>query len=764
MTGDSTPAASVLGLCWDTQSDRLAISIPDSPCPSTKSELLSAIAKPFDPLGLLTPWLIGGKILFQQTWKDMPDAKWDDLLDETIRAEVETWWKNATDLTVSFARPMSSGSNSSSGDFHVFCDASEKAYCAAIYLVHNGEARLVMAKGRLAPLNPNLTIPRLELMAAVCGARLMSFIQESLGLKEPSVTFWTDSTDVLFWIRNRKQRKIFVHNRVTTILQLTYPGRWNHVKGTENPADLGTRGISIVALKQSTTWWTGPLFLRKASTPSIQQVTAEELSSEAQREEKLEIPSRGMIPAKVTLKAQQENARLFDITGCSSLKMVVNKTAWIARFIFNSRSAPSDRRKGPLSSEERCKALRYWIKEAQTRAYETELKALKKKRSLPQDSPLLKLRPTLDKDELLCAVPRTNEQPLPILSEFAHITFLIIDEAHSQCFHQGTRSTLALLSAEYLIRRRSVHRAVSSCRRCRRYRGMKYRSADGGLPSFRVEPSRAFAKVGLNFFGPLMTSAGTKVWVLLITCATSRAVHQELVKSLHTDDVKLALRRFFAIRGTPSLIYSDNAKSFHALLHHIPRSVTWRFIPEAAPWWGGFWERMVGITKKSLRITLHLCSLTHDELAATLYELAFHLNMRPLTTVDAELLTPAHLLFGVTSIRGVISPPHVYCDHVTRAWRHQRRVSEHLVRRWTSEYVSTLRCWSVSPRGRPRRIPKIGDVVLVQGEGPRDRWPLARITALIPGSGDQSRAARIQMRGSETRRPLSKLFHLEAAL
>ena len=248
----------------------------------------------------------------------------------------------------------------------------------------------------------------------------------------------------------------------------------------------------------------------------------------------------------------------------------------------------------------------------------------------------------------------------------------------------------------------------------------------------------------------------------MITCATSRAVHLELVKSQHLDDVKLALRRFFAIRGIPSLVFSDNAKTFHALLPHLPRTVTWRFIPEAAPWWGGFWERMVGITKKCLRITLHLCNLSYDELAATLYELAFHLNMRPLTTVDEEMLTPAHLLFGVTTIR-VLSPSNIFCDQITRAWRHQRRVSEHLIRRWTKEYVASLRSWSVSPRGRPTHTPDVGDVVLVCNEGPRGRWPLARVIGLISGSDCQPRAAHIEMRGKKTRRPLNRLYRLEAA-
>ena len=205
------------------------------------------------------------------------------------------------------------------------------------------------------------------------------------------------------------------------------------------------------------------------------------------------------------------------------------------------------------------------------------------------------------------------------------------------------------------------------------------------------------------------------------------------------------------------------SKTVHALLSHIPRTVTWRFIPEAAPWWGGFWERMVGITKKCLKITLHQCHLSFDELAVTLYELAFHLNLRPLTVSDNEPLTPAHLLFGVSSILGIVSRSGVDEDRVDRAWRHRRRVGDNLLRRWTREYVTTLRSWTVSPRGRPTRLPAVGDVVLVHGEGPRSRWSLPRVQSLIVGHDGHPRAASILMRGKITRRPLNRLFHLEAA-
>ena len=236
------------------------------------------------------------------------------------------------------------------------------------------------------------------------------------------------------------------------------------------------------------------------------------------------------------------------------------------RFIFNTRHRKEDRRSGALTPEERREALHFWIREAQEKAFPTELDCVRQGSLLPNRSKLLKLRPQLNEEGLLCAVPRTMEPPLPILPEFAHITTLLIDEAHRRCFHQNARVTLALISGEYLVRRRSVNRVVHTCMRCRRYRGQRYQSRDGGLPSFRTQPCRPFARVGLDFFGPLFVEEGTKVWVLLFTCATSKAIHLELVRTQNKEDVKRALRRFFALRSTPELILCDNAKTFHAFI------------------------------------------------------------------------------------------------------------------------------------------------------------------------------------------------------
>ena len=113
---------------------------------------------------------------------------------------------------------------------------------------------MLTAKGRLAPLNPNLNIPRLELMAALTGARLMDFVCSSLGLLSPRVTCWTDSVDVLCWIKSDKLFRVFVHNRVTEIKELTDLSSWRFVRGLENPADLGTRAITLSQLAASEKW------------------------------------------------------------------------------------------------------------------------------------------------------------------------------------------------------------------------------------------------------------------------------------------------------------------------------------------------------------------------------------------------------------------------------------------------------------------------------------------------------------------------------
>ena len=138
MTGDvSAGDAKVLGVSWDSETDHLSITVPEMSCPCTRLELLSAVAKPFDPLGLLTPWLVKGKALFQRSWSEV--QTWDEQLPAALQEEAAVWLRDSAGETISFPRAAMSGEILPTADFHVFCDASMTAYCATVYVSQGGE-------------------------------------------------------------------------------------------------------------------------------------------------------------------------------------------------------------------------------------------------------------------------------------------------------------------------------------------------------------------------------------------------------------------------------------------------------------------------------------------------------------------------------------------------------------------------------------------------------------------------------------------------
>jgi len=127
----------------------------------------------------------------------------------------------------------------------------------------------------------------------------------------------------------------------------------------------------------------------------------------------------------------------------------------------------------------------------------------------------------------------------------------------------------------------------------------------------------------------------------------------------------LAFCRFVGRRGLPAILLSDNAKTFKSAskdIHNIVGSreisyltsccVTWNFIVEQAPWWGGFWEWMVQLVKRSLRKAIGRTTLTFDQLNTVLIEVESIINSRPLTYIYDDVegvnysISPSHLLYG----------------------------------------------------------------------------------------------------------------------
>jgi len=107
-----------------------------------------------------------------------------------------------------------------------------------------------MARSRLAPLK-RPTIPQMELLASVIGARLTSFVRETLNLNRIPSFLWSDSTTSLAWIKGNDEWGTFVGNRVKEICSLAEPKDWRHIPGANNLADLPSRGCSPAELLES---------------------------------------------------------------------------------------------------------------------------------------------------------------------------------------------------------------------------------------------------------------------------------------------------------------------------------------------------------------------------------------------------------------------------------------------------------------------------------------------------------------------------------
>jgi len=157
------------------------------------------------------------------------------------------------------------------------------------------------------------------------------------------------------------------------------------------------------------------------------------------------------------------------------------------------------------------------------------------------------------------------------------------------------------------------------CVICRKYSGKPYTAPDPApLPKVRLQDVHPFSVTGVDFTGALYIhhrGEESKVCICLLICATSRAIHLEIFTDLSTEMFLLAFHRFAGHRSTPQLMISDNATTFQsateelkalslseevrAALNH--KGVTWKFIPKKAPWFGGFWECLVGLTKSAIK-------------------------------------------------------------------------------------------------------------------------------------------------------------------
>ena len=261
-------------MSWDTKEDKFSFEFGDvvsymqSLCP-TKRSVLRLSAKIFDPLGILSPFVISIKILFQTLCKSK--LEWDDELDGSLfkkRVQLEKDFATLSQIRVPRCYYIHKQAPRHQ-ELHGFSDASERAYAATVYLksvYSDGEVLIQLvesSKTRVAPLKGQ-TIPRLELLGATILARLVNKILSNFKFRV-EVYYWTDSYTVLCWVKNEKQWKQYVQHQVDEIHKLSSRDSWRFCPDQCNPTDIPSLSCSAKELSTQELWWNGPKLLEKTA-------------------------------------------------------------------------------------------------------------------------------------------------------------------------------------------------------------------------------------------------------------------------------------------------------------------------------------------------------------------------------------------------------------------------------------------------------------------------------------------------------------------
>ena len=800
-TKDLGGKTKVLGIAWDSQKDELEFNLSKMVSESnkekpTKRGILSTLASLFDPLGLISPVGITAKILFQELCKDK--LGWDDPIPEDKSLMWKAWLDDLNQVkSVVLPRCLYDGSEGEvlSCQLHGFGDASMKAYCAVVYLVcettKGTHVTLLCSKTRVAPLK-GLSIPRLELLSARILAVLMDTVHNALKsqIKIDCMRYWLDSKTALYWIFNNGEWKQWVQHRVSEILKLSKKENWGHVGGTDNPADLGSRGVSASHLRDSKLWWNGPSWLKKGRSEWPKSLVLDESDDVSKERKKVNVFA-------TVVEEPQDICQVIDANRFSTLGKLLRVTAFVLRFIRNLKSKKEGKElnEGRLSVTEIRQAEKLWIKQAQT--------------TFRNDANFKKVSSQLDiieMDGVLVCKGRFENADMPVEAKYPtylpkehRLTELIITDCHVRSHHCGVKATLAELRSRFWISkgRQHVKKILNKCFVCRKLEGRPFNEPPTApLPEYRVSEAPPFSNVGVDFAGPLYVKGVkgkmVKCYICLFSCCVTRALHLELVTDLSAPTFLNCLRRFCARRGTPWLINSDNAKTFKStakLLKKLAkdpdvvdflqsRRIEWKFNLEVSPWQGGHFERMVGCVKRCLRKVLGNAKLSIDELSTVLTEVESTLNSRPLTycysEFGEEVLTPSHLLFGrrLTPLSTGFANYSNFDDNdpqlnLSKRFLYLTRKLSHFWNRWRREYLADLRETHRINNKEPVEV-KSGDVVLIQDDNAkRGMWKMGIIEEIIKGKDQQIRGAKVRKmaRGKPEflNRPLQKLIPLERA-
>lgn len=827
----NNPRTRVLGLTWNTASDEFEfdLSFPtfakqvlQDRKPPTKRQLLSFLMGIFDPIGFLLPLTIKLKLIHQDLWRH--ELQWEDLVPASLFKRIQDWVIEANDVgTVYIPRWYFPASEpTTEAELYTFVDASDRAYAACCYLRlvqgQNIRVALVQAKSKVAPLK-HVTVPRLELQAAVMGCQLARTVEDELGLTITKRRFWTDSRIVLSWLKTKERLGAYVGARATKVNEETEIEEWEWIPSEYNISDLGSKDLLIVNLSRKSEWLLGPAFLHLPEEYwpkfTVPPMTIEE---EVLFMSELYVEAPTLLS---TNTGETEFCLLPDANKFSEYSRLLNSTVAIfnATLRFEAtlnkcrnKKTVDDASQTPQPSviskfpKPLTDQLRYvenlWIKHVQQTAFSAEIAELQKTGFISPSRYIHKLSPMIH-DGILRIDGRMKSDYLsfdeqnPIIlpdSKDHRFVHLLIRHYHRRNVHQGHETVLNNLRQKFWIigARQGLKRVIRLCPLCDAIRTVPRPVREGRLPQARFSSHvPPFTFTGVDHFGPIYITEGRKklkVWGLLFVCMTSRAIHIELVERLLTSNTINALKRFMNIRGHVKKFFSDQGTSFTGSDNELKefmkifdhdkvakelaalRMSEWSTNCPAAPHQGGSWERMVGLSKTVLN-AIKAMTCDHfpgrETLQTALTEVINVVNNRPLSHISIDPmeptpLTPNGLLLGRNNDTSL---PIKYEDQYNLKRGHWLE-AQVLADRWWHRWVQEIRPKMVRRTkwfdDKDDPYLKVGDAVyMIDENAPRGYWPKGIITAVFPGIDGRVRNVEVQTNNGIYKRPFTKVAKIK---
>ena len=347
---------------------------------------------------------------------------------------------------------------------------------------------------------------------------------------------------------------------------------WRFCPEELNPADSPIRGVGASELMDCDLWWYGPSYLKSGPEYWPEQQTTSKPPPEIIDEMKAEFKpkSESTCVCLSFVKGGCELQEIIQLERYSSTQKLFHVTATVFRFIVNLKAKIRhlELKLGELSVQKTEDAENAWMRETQR-----SIDGSHKFKEMQQSLGLF-----FDKASVLCCGGRlkfvlldfATKHPI-LLPQRNYLSELIIRDCHEDVMHNGLKETLIQLRSRYFISRgrQTLTRVIYRCVICRRAEGKAYAAPPPpDLPEFRAQQDFAFTNCGVDFIGLYVRPMFEKdsemhnVFIALFTCASSRAIHLDLVPSSEVSPFIRCLKRFFSHRAAGKLFISDNAKTF----------------------------------------------------------------------------------------------------------------------------------------------------------------------------------------------------------